>query len=57
MRTQPQARATKQQARIVLRSLRVRFTKRSIMTILKLTFETSRLRKKVVNFEHVDFCL
>ena len=49
MRTQPQARATKQQARIN------RFNQTFNNDDFEINFETSRIGKKVVNFEHVDF--
>lgn len=56
MRTQPQARATKQQARIN----RFKELKGEVHQMLnnddfEINFETSRIGKKVVNFEHVDF--
>lgn len=57
MRTQPQARATKQQARIN----RFHDLKGDIKSTVgptgdvEINFETSRIGKKVLNFEHVDF--
>lgn len=57
MRTQPQARATKQQARIN----RFQDLKGDIKSTVgptgevEINFETSRIGKKVLNFEHVDF--
>lgn len=56
MRTQPQARATKQQARIN----RFQDLKRDVHQevnndTLNIDFETSRIGKKVINFENVSF--
>ncbi|MFU2164155.1 ABC-F family ATP-binding cassette domain-containing protein [Streptococcus pluranimalium] len=56
MRTQPQARATKQQARINrFHDLKKDVHQDTSPEDLKIHFETSRIGKKVVNFEHVDF--
>lgn len=56
MRTQPQARATKQQARINrFKDLKGEVHQTVNNDDLEINFETSRIRKKVVNFEHVDF--
>ena len=56
MRTQPQARATKQQARINrLKELKGEVHQTINNDDLEINFETSRIGKKVVNFEHVDF--
>ena len=56
MRTQPQARATKQQARINrFKDLKGEVQQTVNNEDLQLIFETSRIGKKVVNFEHVDF--
>ena len=56
MRTQPQARATKQQARINrFKDLKGEVHQTVNNKDLEINFETSRIGKKVVNFEHVDF--
>lgn len=56
MRTQPQARATKQQARINrFKDLKGEVHQTVNNEDLEINFETSRIGKKVVNFEHVDF--
>lgn len=56
MRTQPQARATKQQARINrFKGLKGEVHQTVSNDDLEINFETSRIGKKVVNFEHVDF--
>ena len=56
MRTQPQARATKQQARINrFKELKGEVHQTVNNDDLEINFETSRIGKKVVNFEHVDF--
>ncbi len=56
MRTQPQARATKQQARINrFQDLKKDVHQETGSEDLEINFETSRIGKKVVNFEHVDF--
>ena len=56
MRTQPQARATKQQARINrFKELMGEVHQTINNDDLEINFETSRIGKKVVNFEHVDF--
>ena len=56
MRTQPQARATKQQARINrFKDLKGEGHPTVNNDDLEINFETSRIGKKVVNFEHVDF--
>lgn len=56
MRTQPQARATKQQARINrFKDLKGEVHQTVNNDDLDINFETSRIGKKVVNFEHVDF--
>ena len=56
MRTQPQARATKQQARINrFKDLKGEVHQTVNNDNLEINFETSRIGKKVVNFEHVDF--
>ena len=56
MRTQPQARATKQQARINrFKDLKGEVHQTVNNDNLENNFETSRIGKKVVNFEHVDF--
>ena len=56
MRTQPQARATKQQARINrFKDLKGGVHQTVNNDDLEINFETSRIGKKVVNFEHVDF--
>ncbi|MCE2344626.1 ATP-binding cassette domain-containing protein [Streptococcus thermophilus] len=56
MRTQPQARATKQQARINrFKELKAEVHQTLNNDDFEINFETSRIGKKVVNFEHVDF--
>ena len=56
MRTQPQARATKQQARINrFKDLKGEVHQTVNNDDFEINFETSRIGKKVVNFEHVDF--
>lgn len=56
MRTQPQARATKQQARINrFKELKGEVHQTVNNDDLEINFETSRIGKKVVNFEHIDF--
>ena len=56
MRTQPQARATKQQARINrFKELKGEVHQTVNNDDFEINFETSRIGKKVVNFEHVDF--
>ena len=56
MRPQPQARATKQQARINrFKDLKGEVHQTVNNDNLEINFETSRIGKKVVNFEHVDF--
>ena len=56
MRTQPQARATKQQARINrFKELKGEVHQTVNNDDLEINFETSSIGKKVVNFEHVDF--
>lgn len=56
MRTQPQARATKQQARINrFKDLKGEVHQTINNDDLEINFETIRIGKKVVNFEHVDF--
>ena len=56
MRTQPQARATKQQARINrFKELKGEIHETFNNDDFEINFETSRIGKKVVNFEHVDF--
>ena len=56
MRTQPQARATKQKARINrFKELKGEVHQTLNNDDFEINFETSRIGKKVVNFEHVDF--
>ena len=56
MRTQPQARATKQQARINrFNYLKADLSGTTQSTELEINFETSRIGKKVINFENVSF--
>ena len=56
MRTQPQARTTKQQARINrFKELKGEIHQTFNNDDFEINFETSRIGKKVVNFEHVDF--
>ena len=56
MRRQPQARATKQQARINrFHDLKKDVHAATVTDDLEITFETSRIGKKVVNFDRVSF--
>lgn len=56
MRTQPQARATKQQARINrFEDLKEDVSQTKTNTTLDMNFETSRIGKKVMAFEDVSF--
>ncbi|MBO3755913.1 ABC-F family ATP-binding cassette domain-containing protein [Streptococcus suis] len=56
MRRQPQARATKQQARINrFHDLKGDLANRIDDSELEINFETSRIGKKVINFENVSF--
>lgn len=56
MRRQPQARATKQEARIHrFHDLKQDLANKVEETNLEINFETSRIGKKVIHFEHVDF--
>ncbi|WP_367007270.1 ABC-F family ATP-binding cassette domain-containing protein [Streptococcus sp. ZY19097] len=56
MRTQPQARATKQQARINrFKDLKSDLSSITSSGELEINFETSRIGKKVIHFEDVDF--
>ena len=56
MRTQPQARATKQQARINrFKNLKSDLSSSTSSGELEINFETSRIGKKVIHFEDVDF--
>ncbi|HEM3561163.1 ABC-F family ATP-binding cassette domain-containing protein [Streptococcus suis] len=56
MRRQPQARATKQQARINrFHDLKGDLAQTIDDSELELNFETSRIGKKVINFDHVSF--
>ena len=56
MCTQPQARATKQQARINrFNDLKADLSGTTQSTELEINFETSRIGKKVINFEDVSF--
>ncbi|WP_303974584.1 ABC-F family ATP-binding cassette domain-containing protein [Streptococcus merionis] len=56
MRRQPQARATKQQARINrFHDLKEQVSNKTDQAALELNFQTSRIGKKVVKFEGVDF--
>ncbi|MGT2907035.1 ABC-F family ATP-binding cassette domain-containing protein [Streptococcus dentiloxodontae] len=56
MRRQPQARATKQQARINrFNNLKADLSETSSSSDLEINFQTSRIGKKVIQFEHVDF--
>lgn len=56
MRTQPQARATKQQARINrFNQLKDNISQNTTSDNLEINFESSRIGKKVVNFEDVSF--
>lgn len=56
MRRQPQARATKQQARINrFHDLKKDLAGQTIDSNLEMNFETSRIGKKVIEFQNVDF--
>ena len=56
MRRQPQARATKQQARINrFHDLKQDLSGQSNQTDLEMNFETSRIGKKVIEFKDVSF--
>ena len=56
MRRQPQARATKQQARINrFHDLKQDLSGQSNQTDLEMNFETSRIGKKVIEFKNVSF--
>ena len=56
MRRQPQARATKQQARINrFHDLKSDLASQTNQTDLEMNFETSRIGKKVIEFQDVDF--
>ncbi|HFU4089909.1 TPA: ABC-F family ATP-binding cassette domain-containing protein [Streptococcus suis] len=56
MRRQPQARATKQQARINrFHDLKGDLAQSIDDSELEINFETSRIGKKVINFDHVSF--
>ncbi|MEY8462906.1 ABC-F family ATP-binding cassette domain-containing protein [Streptococcus merionis] len=56
MRRQPQARATKQQARINrFHDLKEQVSHKTDQATLEMNFQTSRIGKKVVKFEGVDF--
>ena len=56
MRRQPQARATKQQARINrFHDLKSDLAGQTNQTDLEINFETSRIGKKVIEFQDVDF--
>ena len=56
MRRQPQARATKQQARINrFHDLKKDLVGQTIDGDLEMNFETSRIGKKVIEFQNVDF--
>ena len=56
MRRQPQARATKQQARINrFHDLMKDLSHQTTETDLEMSFETSRIGKKVIEFQDVDF--
>ena len=56
MRRQPQARATKQQARINrFHDLKSDLADQTNQTDLEMNFETSRIGKKVIEFQDVDF--
>ena len=56
MRRQPQARATKQQARINrFHDLKRDLAGQTNQTDLEMNFETSRIGKKVIEFQDVDF--
>lgn len=56
MRQQPQARATKQQARINrFHDLKKDLTGQTTDSNLEMNFETSRIGKKVIEFQNIDF--
>lgn len=56
MRRQPQARATKQQARINrFHDLKKDLAAQTTESNLEMNFETSRIGKKVIEFQNVDF--
>ena len=56
MRRQPQARATKQQARINrFHDLKKDLTGQTTDSNLEMNFETSRIGKKVIEFQNIDF--
>ena len=56
MRRQPQARATKQQARINrFHDLKKDLADQTTDSNLEMNFETSRIGKKVIEFQNVDF--
>ncbi|MDG3131918.1 ABC-F family ATP-binding cassette domain-containing protein [Streptococcus suis] len=56
MRRQPQARATKQQARINrFHDLKGSLAQKTDTSHLEINFESSRIGKKVINFEQVSF--
>ena len=56
MRRQPQARATKQQARINrFHDLKNDLSSQTTNSNLEMNFETSRIGKKVIEFQNVDF--
>ena len=56
MRRQPQARATKQQARINrFHDLKKDLSDQTTETDFEMSFETSRIGKKVIEFQDVDF--
>ena len=56
MRRQPQARVTKQQARINrFHDLKKDLADQTIDSNLEMNFETSRIGKKVIEFQNVDF--
>ena len=56
MRRQPQARATKQQARINrFHDLKKDLADQTTESNLEMNFETSRIGKKVIEFQNVDF--
>ena len=56
MRRQPQARATKQEARINrFKNLKSDLSGMDTSSDLEINFQTSRIGKKVINFEQVDF--
>lgn len=56
MRRQPQARATKQEARVKrFKELTDDISRQETMPVLEMGFETSRIGKKVIMFEDVSF--